>query len=65
MGKFLLIVSLAVLAGCTATPSEDAQTVGGAGGSASVQEVRLSDGTRCVVVVGAYKAGVDCDWSRR
>lgn len=29
----------------------------------SVKEVRLSDGTKCVVYVGAYGGGISCNWS--
>jgi len=55
MKRMVLVLMLLALAGCG--------DVGGAGGSADVVEHRLADGTRCVVLVGAYKGAIDCDFT--
>lgn len=38
------------------------QSVAGAGGGGDIQEIYLSDGTRCVVLIGYYKGAISCDW---
>ena len=36
--------------------------VANAGGSASVKEVVMPSGTRCVVLIGYTKGAIACDW---
>jgi len=63
----LLLVAL-VLAGCgdpaqeMASENRGPSIVSGGGGYGEVKEVRLSDGTRCVVLIGSSKGGISCDW---
>jgi hypothetical protein len=35
----------------------------GASASGSVQLVELSDGTKCAVLIGSSKGGIDCEWN--
>jgi hypothetical protein len=65
MKKYAILPLALLLVACA--PSErvnsDGRTIiNGYGGGASVHEFKLSDGTRCVAVVGHYKAGLDCDF---
>lgn len=32
--------------------------------SAEIQEIEMPSGTRCVVLLGFHKSGIDCDWKR-
>ena len=61
--KSLIGLSLltAVLAGC----SKGENTVSDGWGEADVKSVTLKDGTRCAVLIGAYKGGITCDWDAR
>jgi hypothetical protein len=34
-------------------------------GHETLREVRLEDGTRCIVMTGPYKGGISCDFSKR
>jgi len=60
-----LLLIVTALAGCSYAPEETATgiSVGAAGGSVEVQEVRLKDGTRCAVIIGYEKGAISCDWS--
>lgn len=71
MRRLLFVVlALAALAGCN--PSVET-TPAGAGwvqvsngyGSAGAKEIEFPSGTRCVVLVGYYKGGIDCDFPRK
>ena len=57
-----LVVALVLLAGCDAAPG--AQRLVSGGTLADVQELRLSDGTRCVVMQGPQRGGITCEWRR-
>jgi len=63
MKRVALLISLALF-GCGGAPEKTANgtLVSSSGGTAEVQEITLSDGTRCAVMVGVYKAGISCDW---
>lgn len=52
--KYIVIMTALFLAGCG--------NVSGVGGSADVIEYYLDDGTRCAILVGAYKGSIDCNW---
>jgi hypothetical protein len=52
--RLLLIGALMLLSGCG--------DVGGAGGAANIRTFHTEDGTKCVYIVGAYKAGIACDF---
>jgi hypothetical protein len=66
MKKLIVLVAL-VLAGCGAPPNPkhygNGIAVGGEGGSASIQEITLTDGTRCAILVGYEKGAISCDWN--
>jgi hypothetical protein len=66
MKKLIVLVAL-VLAGCGKPHDpkyhENGVTVYDSGGSGSVQEITLTDGTRCAILVGYSKGGIDCDWN--
>lgn len=63
-----VVVLVLALAGCSsgAEPTSDGGgiAVHGAGGAATARSIVMPDGTRCVALVGYYKAGISCDWSQ-
>lgn len=62
--KYSILLTFVLLAGCGSSEFKtNGSTVMGAGGSANVQEVVLSDGTRCAVLVGYQKGAISCDWN--
>lgn len=63
----LLVILAVLLCGYSRapTPTEIGIEVHAAGGTAMVQEVLLKDGTRCAVIVGSSKSGIDCEWRNR
>lgn len=63
----LLVILAVLLCDCSRspTPTEIGIEVNAADGSAMVQEVFLKDGTRCAVIVGYSKGGIDCEWRNR
>ncbi len=59
-----ILLSVAVLSGCAGGGAEEA-VVSDGWGSADVRLVKLSDGTRCAVLIGSYKGGITCDWGAK
>lgn len=59
MKKIIALVCVLVLAGCT---NNTEQIVSDGGGSGGVKLIVLSDGTKCAVIVGYAKGGIDCNW---
>ena len=59
---------LLLTVGCSPGPMEVSQTANGsvvvsnASGEATVSLVTLEDKTRCAVLVGFRKGGIDCHW---
>ena len=53
----LCLILLATVAGCDARGQQTQTTQG----NARVDEVRLTDGTRCVT----YASTIDCDWTSK
>lgn len=64
MNKVLIVVAALALAGCSKLGTNGGTAVQGMGGSSSVQEVTLKDGTRCAVLIGYQKGGIDCGWTQ-
>jgi hypothetical protein len=59
------IALIAVLTACgrEVSPKSDGWIyVQDDGGSASIKEITMPSGTRCVVMIGMYKAAMSCDW---
>lgn len=64
--KVICISVLLLLAGCEGPPEQNKYggvQVYGAGGAATATSITMPDGTRCVALVGYYKAGLSCEWS--
>lgn len=55
---------IVVLVGCgmSQNSSKAGITVTDGVGSAAVQEITLSDGTRCAAMVGYQKGSISCNW---
>lgn len=63
MKTLAVILALAALVvACSAQGPAAIMTVGNGEGSADVKIIKLDDGTRCAVLIGAYKAAISCDW---
>lgn len=61
--KYLAIGLACLLAGCsigTATTSTGDTSV--SNGAGTIFDARTKDGVQCVVMVGSYKGGLDCNW---
>lgn len=64
--KLTIILAAIALCGCEGKPETNEYggvQVYGAGGAATASSIVMPDGTRCVALVGYYKAGLSCDWS--
>ena len=59
----ITILVLLVTAGCSKGQTQ--AEVSNGFGSADVKLVELKDGTKCAVMIGARKGGIDCDWSSK
>ena len=58
-----IIVLVMALMGCSGPATVDREGVVSNGeGSGSITEYKLSDGTRCAVLIGYKKGALDCDW---
>ena len=63
-----ILLAVLLLAGCERQPKTNdygGVQVYGAGGAATASSITMPDGTRCVALVGTYKAGLSCDWGQQ
>jgi hypothetical protein len=63
MKTAIALVLAFLVAGCSET-SPGAIDVSGSGGFAEVKIVTMQDGTKCAVLSGYKKGGIDCDWGQ-
>lgn len=56
--KYLIVVSVLLLAGCDEV-STSSKSIGM---FAEIKELKLSDGTRCAVYEGTHGGGITCNW---
>jgi len=58
----MLVIAVAIISGCAvSSPGTEIQVSEGLG-SADVKLVKLSDGTKCAILVGYNKSSIACDW---
>lgn len=54
LGLIVILAAAVTCGGCMAGEAVDS--------SGQVRELKLEDGTRCVLFAGYYKGGITCDW---
>lgn len=60
--KLYLITLISFFAVACAKQGDIQAIVSDGNGSGDVALVHLKDGTRCAVLIGAYKGSIHCDW---
>lgn len=58
----LTLLWLIFAVGCAPSAGTNLQDVSNSGGSGSVQEIYLKDGTHCAILIGYYKGSISCNW---
>lgn len=59
----LLLIIVITISGCGGTPTPGTETqVSNGKGSADIKLVKLSDGTKCAILIGHNKGSITCDW---
>ena len=59
---FAVVFVMIAIVGCTKQGNTQA-TVSDGNGQGDVALVILNDGTKCAVIVGYSKGGIDCNWN--
>lgn len=64
MNRILLVLVAMSLTSCGLDQKQvsNGVEVSAGGSSGGIQEIKLSDGTRCAVLVGYNKAALTCNW---
>lgn len=67
MNKYAIIALCLPFSGCveparSSVDPDGAIYVTNGQGEAGITEFKLSDGTRCVALIGSYKGAITCDW---